>query len=238
MQKWVDGQLRFDLDIDEAVDDAQERMISPDEARLISETARVEFEELPKDGAAWHADYLDLRQHGWPWRVAAYIAWASSPKIDRKPATIAELASKVLGLRSPRVIYTWRQKYPSLDAVVAMMQAKPLFAHRRDVFSALVQVASEPDYKGHNDRKLFFEMTGDHIPKSKLDLGRSGKSGDLSELSDEELAAMIGGADSGPDAAELAEDIDALTVDAAKTDAGPEAVDLNAAPDAPEVDVT
>lgn len=192
MQKWQEGQLRFDLDIDDLVDDAQERMISPDEARLISETARVEFEELQKSGDAWHSEYLQLREHGWPWRVAAYIAWASAPKIDRKPATIAELAAKVLGLRSPRVIYTWRQKYPSLDAVVAMMQAKPLFEHRRDVFSALVKVASDPDYKGHNDRKLFFEMTGDHIPKSKLDLGRSGKSGDISELSDDELAAMIG----------------------------------------------
>ena len=187
--KWHELQLQFDLDLDELSDDAQERAIAPDEARLISEAARVQFEGA---GAEWQREYVQLREHGWPWRVAAYIAWASSPKERRKPKTVAELATQVLGLQGPRVIYTWRHKYPSLDAVVAMMQAKPLFEHRRDVFDALVDVASQADYKGHNDRKLFFQMTGDFVPQSQLDLKRSGKGNDLSELSDDELAALAG----------------------------------------------
>jgi len=190
MQRWHELQLKFDLDLDDLEDDALERAISPDEARLISETARNQFEG--QGGDDWYRDYLQLREHGWPWRVAAYIAWASSPKVKRQPETVADFATQVLGLRGPRVIYTWRQKYPSLDAVVAMMQAKPLFEHRRDVFDALVTMASSPDYKAFNDRKLFLEMTGDHVPRSKLDVARSGKANDLSELSDDELAEMAG----------------------------------------------
>lgn len=203
--KWNELQLQFDLDLDELAEDAQERAIAPDEARLISEAARVMFEG---GQAEWQREYMQLREHGWPWRVAAYIAWASSPKDRRVPKTVAELATGVLGLQGPRVIYTWRHKYPSLDAVVAMMQAKPLFEHRRDVFDALVGVATQADYKGHNDRKLFFQMTGDFVPQSQIDLKRSGKGSDLSELSDDELAAMAGGFGEDVPASEDGADID------------------------------
>jgi hypothetical protein len=33
---------------------------------------------------------------------------------------------------------------------------------------ALVKNASEADYKTHNDRKLFLELTGDYVPSAKL----------------------------------------------------------------------
>lgn len=191
-QRWNEMQLRFDLDLDEIADAASEQAISPEEARQISEAARQALEkrsqaELPE----WFQDYVRLLQQGWPWRVAVYIAWASSPRVGRWPETLEKLATEVLGLASPRVIFTWRRKYPSINSVVAMMQAAPLWEHRRDVIAALVKNAATADYKTFNDRKLFLEMTGDYVPRSQLDLGKAARN-DLSELSDAELDELLG----------------------------------------------
>jgi hypothetical protein len=193
MSRWNDTQLQFDLELDEIQDVAVEHAISPDEARLISETARIALER--RSGASlpdWWQDYLRLLEQGWPWRIACYMAWASSPKATRWPKTIQELATDVLGLTGPRVIYVWRKKHPSINQVVAMLQAAPLWEHRSDVIRALVESALQPDYKSFNDRKLFLEMTGDYTPRSRMDINRSGKSDDLSELSDAELDALLG----------------------------------------------
>jgi len=187
--QWNDLQLSFDFELDEVEDDAGERKVSPDEARVISEAARQTFES--KEKPEWFKDYLGLIEKGWPWRVACYIAWASSPKINRWPATLKELATDVLGLTTPRVVYTWRKKHPGIDTVIAMMQAQALYEHRRDVIEALVSVASTPDYKAHNDRKLYLEMLGDYIPKSKLELGKAGKSDELNEKSDDDLRRWL-----------------------------------------------
>jgi len=201
MKAFNEMQLRFELDLDEAAGDAEERAISQEEARLISAAARRTWErggkgvgdpaEAWNPETPWVGDYTRLIEQGWPWRVACYIAWAASPKIDRWPETLEKLAKDVLGLNSPRVIYTWRRKYPSIDTVVAMMQAAPLWEHRRDVIEALVAMASTADYKAFNDRKLFLEMTGDYTPKNKLELGKAAK-GDGEELSDAELRALLG----------------------------------------------
>jgi len=196
MAEFNELQLRFDLDLDETGDDAAERMISPEQARQISEASRQAFDALrAARGAAgeqpWFADYTRLLELGWPWRVATYIAWAASPKKDRWPSSLQELATAVLGLTGPRQIYAWRKKYPAIDATVAMLQAAPLWEHRRDVLNALVISASDPDYKHHPDRKLLLEMLGDYVPRSQLDIGRKA-SGDITELSDAELEAIIG----------------------------------------------
>lgn len=67
-----DYQLSFDLDLPE--DDSDKSHLSIEEIRLRSETARqaLEGRALP-----WLEEYQRLRNGGWPWRVAAYIAWAS-----------------------------------------------------------------------------------------------------------------------------------------------------------------
>jgi len=200
LNKFDEMQLRFDLpELDDAAEDAQEGAISYEEARRRSEAARLAFEHLQLEtrlggevrSPGWFGDYLKLIEQGWPWRVACYIAWAASPKIGRWPATIKELAESVLGLASTRVIYVWRRKYATIDQVVAMMQAAPLWEHRRDVLDALVEMARSPDYKAFNDRKLFLEMTGDYVPRSKLDIGKSA-AGDEQEMSDEELRRISG----------------------------------------------
>jgi hypothetical protein len=195
MAEWNELQLRFDLDLDEIGEDSAERMISPMEARQISEAARMAFDQLRAQTASfrqgWWEDYTRLMELGWPWRVATYIAWASSPKKDRKPASLQALATEVLGLTGPRQIYNWRKKYAGIDATVAMLQAASLWDHRRDVLEALVDSASDPDYKHHPDRKLYLEMTGDYTPRSELNIGRKA-SGDVAELSDAELEAIVG----------------------------------------------
>ena len=204
IDKWNELQLGFDLDLDEVAEDAIERSISPEEARLISEAARQVFENRQssilslapdvelEETEGWYRDYVRLREQGWPWRIAAYIAWAASPTLSRWPSTLSKLATEVLGLRGPRTIHNWRKKHPSLDSVVGMLQTAPLFEHRRDVINALIEMARTPDYKAFNDRKLFLELMGDYVPKSQLSLKNSGKANDLSELSDAELDLLAG----------------------------------------------
>jgi len=196
MKKFDELQLRFELDLDEAELEASEELISYEEARQISEAARLAFDQVREtsregEGRVWFDEYLKLIELGWPWRVACYIAWAASPRATRWPKTLKELASLVLGLRSSRQIHTWRTKYATIDEMVAMMQAAPLFEHRRDVIEALVKMASEPDYKSFNDRKLFLELVGDYVPRSQLELGKASR-GDVQEMTDEELRKWLG----------------------------------------------
>ena len=175
----------FELEDDVRLE-AETRRISMEEARQISEAARQVFEQGAQE--VWYGEYLMLREWGWPWRVATYIAWAASPKRGRKPKTLNELADKVLGLTSPRAVHMWRERYATINAVVSMMQAQPMLENRRDVIEALINSARDGDYKSHADRKLFLEMTGDYVPRVKVD-ERIGKALDLTELSDEELDA-------------------------------------------------
>ncbi len=205
VRKYNDLQLRFDLaDFDELEGQEGEGWVTPEEARKISEAARLTMEA--KAGTTggfavgeqrtpnWWQDYLTLRGQGWPWRVATYIAWASAPKTDRNPRTMEDLAKQALGLSSPRAIYTWRRKYPTIDTVVAMMQTQPLWEHRRDVLEALAEMAKQKDYKAFNDRKLYLEMTGLYTPKSEIEW-KDQRTRDLSELTEEELDQLIGEAD-------------------------------------------
>lgn len=185
-------QLALGLDLG----DGEEPALREDtRAALRSEAARQALEKRRKgeNAPAWLAEYDRLRALGWPWRVAAYIAWAASPRRERWPETLEDLASEVLGLTSARQIFKWRRKNPAIDEMVAMLQVAPLWEHRRDVFNALVQVASEPDYKGHADRKLFFEMLGDYVPRARVDARlRPGEvdEDDLQAMSDDELRLL------------------------------------------------
>jgi hypothetical protein len=139
----------------------------------------------------WMGEYQMLIDAGWSWRVAAFIAWSTVPKNLRWPKTQEGLAVEVLGLTSPRQITVWREKNPQIDDTIAMLKSAPLEAHRQEVFRALIQSAKRADYKHHQDRKLFFEMTGDHIPRSKLEIRREINPEDLSTLSDEQLEKII-----------------------------------------------
>lgn len=180
-------QLAMDLQIDEEEPSLAAGPVPPEEARRRSETARQTLELQEGEVPIWMEEYLQLREEGWPWRVAAYIAWAASPRKNRWPKTQQQLATEVLGLTSDRVIGTWRSKNPAVDERIALLQAAPLLQHRRDIYDALIASASDPSYRSHQDRKLALEMLGDYVSRSRLDVHKPGEPEDLSELSDAEL---------------------------------------------------
>jgi hypothetical protein len=134
--------------------------------------SRVWFERFnaASDKYPWWNDYLLLRDEGFSWRVAAYIAWSAAPAKTRWPATQKELADVVLGLKTDRVIRRWRRLNPSIDRRIELFQVEPLLRHRRDVIEALIDVASSRDTSAHSDRKLFLEMTGDYKPRSGISI--------------------------------------------------------------------
>lgn len=183
----IGEQLRMALALDEVEDAAREEHISPEEAQMISNSARDALEGGSANSAAWLSDYGELREAGWPWRVAAFIAWSASPRTARWPETQRALAQDVLGLRSDRVLRTWREKNAGIDAAVGLLQAKALFEHRRDILQALIDSATTADHKNHPDRKLALEMLGDYTPKMETALALKAAD-DLSEMSEDELA--------------------------------------------------
>lgn len=160
--------------------------VSPDQARLRAEAARNALmsrtgDEIP----VWINEYFMLRDKGWPFRQAAYIAWASMPSDKRQPKTQQELAT-MLGLSSDRAISTWRKKNHAILEAIALMQSAPLWEHRSDAFKNLIDGMNKSgdDYKFFNHLKLFLEVTGD----SELIVNLKKKaSGDISELSDDEI---------------------------------------------------
>lgn len=121
-------------------------------------------------GYAWWQDYCDLRERGWDWRKAVYIAWAAGPAATRRPRTQYELATKILGLTTDRVISQWAKTHPEIADEIARMQAAPLLQYRRDIYNALIAVAKDPDPKAHQDRKLALEMLGDYQPRSQANV--------------------------------------------------------------------
>jgi hypothetical protein len=60
-----------------------------------------------------------------------------------------------------------------------------MLKHRADVIEALINSAADPDYKSHQDRKLFLEITGDYISSSKLDAALRHSTGE-SQIDDRE----------------------------------------------------
>ncbi len=178
-------QIALGLNLEEEMTDGDGAYFSPEEARRRSEAALTKFES--GSPTSWFEDYRYLRSQGWNWRLAVYIAWASSPKKSRYPATQMELAKQVLGLTSDRVINTWRKKNPAIDDVIAVFQSSPLFEHRRDFYDALIRSATDPDYKHHPDRKMALEMLGDYVPRMKVDVKKVPGIEDIKNLSDEEL---------------------------------------------------
>jgi len=178
------------------IDEIEPGMVTPDEARLRSETARLQLDD-GADKPEWFARYAELRSAGWSWRVACYIAWASCPRKSRSPETQEELATNVLGLTSDRQIWTWRVKNPAIDETVALFQAAPLFEHRADIMDALITSASTKDYKNFQDRKMALEMMGDYVPRVQVDAERH-KPDDLGQMTEEELRQIASLGKTGP----------------------------------------
>lgn len=199
-------QLALGLEIEEESD----AMISPEEAKRRSEVALIALKERMQrdaerigkeqsdfsidysrpvaDAIRWADDFYFLLDTGWPWRVAAYIAWACCPRKDRCPKTQDDLAIEHLGLTSRRQISTWRKKNPSIDEAIGLMQAAPLMERRKEVFEALAESAADPSFHGAQDRKTFLTITQDYIPHQKVEIER--QKVDPVEFTEDELAEI------------------------------------------------
>ena len=161
-------QLVLDLDLPEV----EMEGVSPDEARLRSETGRSALLLLKgkAEQPTWFERFEYLIEGGWPWRQACYIAWASMPKDGRKPETQEELAKKYLNLGSDRAISTWRKKNPAIESMIAILQSAELWEYRADSFRNLIEGMKKAgdDYKFFNHLKLYMEMSGDYVPLTQL----------------------------------------------------------------------
>lgn len=145
------------------------KLISPDEALAISSVARDKLDGGDAEKITWLEDYLILREkYGWDWRVAAYIAWETTPASERYPKTQQALATEILGLTSDRTIRTWREKNPAIDAVIGIYRASPLLKYRDRALHTLGTMAAERDTRANSDRRLFFEMTRDYTPRQDV----------------------------------------------------------------------
>lgn len=132
---------------------------------LVASQKIAEGEEIP----SWAEDYERMLSAGMRPRLAAYIAWATMPKKYRFPETQAEFATQVLGLTSDRAISTWRKRFPEIDVMISELQAEKMLEFRPGAFRALGEVASDPSYRANPDRRLFFEMTRDYTPRTKVE---------------------------------------------------------------------
>lgn len=193
--------LGFDLVGIEEAAQQDERLSS--EAALAALSAlriktRDESGKVIEIAPRWMDLYKRLIEGGWKWRVAVYIAWASQPKKYRQPETQEELAVKCLGLTSDRAIATWRKKNDTIDETISMLQGSIIFDALPDALNAMVEVATESDYKGHADRKLMFEMGGIYTPSSKItaEIAKKLSKSNMAEtdLSDDELRDIAGAA--------------------------------------------
>ena len=173
-------QLALDLRLPDASDCQQYE--TPEQVTDRLEAARNAFLALD-DKPGWFGDYQQLVSLGVVHKLAMYVAWAAAPRDRRSYPTVAALAN-AMGLSSPRAIYRWKATRPEVDELVKLMQAAPLFAHRREIYDALIAVATMPDYKGHADRKLALTLLGDYDPRGEA------VNINVSPMSADELAQM------------------------------------------------
>lgn len=82
--------------------------------------------EAKRGEYGWWEQYLNLREEGWDWRKAAYIAWMSTPPEVRWPKTLESLASEVLGLNSTSTIRKWRGKQPEIGKRIETLRVELL----------------------------------------------------------------------------------------------------------------
>lgn len=195
-------QIALDLELPEVESDG----VSVEEARLRSEAGRNALTILkgtPKQ-PQWFERFEQLMDGNWPWRQAAYIAWASMPQGGRTPKTQEELAKQYLNLTSDRAISNWRHKNKAINTMIGVLQSAELWEHRADSFTNLVDGMKKAgvDYKFFNHLKLYMEMTGDYVPLNQVAAVLKRKADGGPQTAEESVL---------DDLAEAAEELDAMT---------------------------
>lgn len=180
----------------EIEEEAGKTALSVKDIRIMAEAAKaaLKAEEIPIEKAIrWLDTYQNLLNVGWRWQVAAFVAWASTPKRKRWPRTQEELAINVLGLTSDRAIANWRSKNPAIDELIGILQGNAMLEGRADAIDALLESAATDSYRNQPDRRLLFQLTGDLVEKSSvIDKDSTKLAKDLRKMSDADLLNMGG----------------------------------------------
>ena len=127
------------------------------EVRVKSEIALKALEEDLEQNSSksqMRSVFYLLMSKGYSWRQAAWVAWESLPPTVREPKTLKAFAINKLGLKGPRTIYGWKEKYPQLMQAAAKIRANQLLVARDEVIAAVINVAKQADYKSFNHQKL------------------------------------------------------------------------------------
>lgn len=169
----------------------QQSLIPDEEPRIQPDMTHAEeklaFEFALRD-LPWAGVYAGMIAEGFKWREAAYVAWSIQTKEHRQPKLASELA-KLLGCSADKI--SRLSSDPRMRAMqikfarIAYMNALP------DIVDASIEVASKPSYKSTPERN--------NIINKVLALGTDtlnlrladGDGADMSELSQEELAALL-----------------------------------------------
>jgi len=141
--------------------------------------------ELMLADLAFGPDYLAIMEEGWYWRDAAYIAWKAMPRELRQPKTEEEFCQAV-GI-SRRAMADRRNRNAAIDIRAAKSSVRRVVENVDEIVGALIESATNSNYKHHPDRKLALEMAGVYQPKQGLVLERGGTDGDMSDLDEDEL---------------------------------------------------
>lgn len=157
-----------------------------DVAQVRSAQAKAVFEGRHDGDPDWLL-YWDLVAEGWPWRKAAYIAWAIVPRDRRAPDTEQRFAVQELGLTSARKIREWKSD-PDFIGFIRDTARNEMAAARLEIWRALMESASNPNPRNHADRKTALEILGDY--RETIRVGPELPE-DLSELSVAEKRARL-----------------------------------------------
>lgn len=137
----------------------------------------------------YQARYHLLIARGYPWRVAAYISWMCCPS-DLRPQKTLQAFANSIGLRGTRVIYDWREKYPDIEQEIAAFSAYLIGEEVAEVVGAMLQVATTPEAKGFNDRRMALTMAGVYDPSREQPSTVIQNA--IARKSDDELARLAG----------------------------------------------
>lgn len=149
------------------------------------EAERRIYEEALRD-VPFADVYAQMVASGWYWRKAAVVAWLSMPKSERLPKYQYELA-EMLGC-SQELISAIKQK-PEVQAQIMRLTTATLLTHKASVDAALIESASDPNYKNNQDRKTFYTLIGALKEQHELTLGQA-ENAAMEQMSDEELLAL------------------------------------------------
>ena len=142
----------------------------------------------------WGEDMVGFIARGYSWHKAAFIAWAMSAprKGERQPPTQKEFA-QFIGV-GDGTVSDWAND-PVIKATIAAGHISKLaIENDANVFTALAESASNPDYHHSPDRRLYFEIRG-IIKRPGMEVNVNTTVGqqtnvDYSQFTEEELEQM------------------------------------------------